>query len=143
MRLGNLMPRLSSGNVDLLLEFIRSGYRIIERESQELSRNAEVMVFLGSLTGVIQDGSLCRISRLGRADLNPVALNMNRLLDGVIATLKTQAGQVGVTFEIGELPPFRGDDDGHAELVQRNLVEAMIHADAVQLRQAHVLSELC
>lgn len=221
MRMGNLMPRLSSGNVDLLQEFIRSGYRINERESQELSRNAEVMVFLGSLTGVVQDGVLCRvwgvkrditkekqantlreallaslkektqemesllyvtshdlrtplvniqgfsqrmekacsdlvhilegepdqdclrekilaianeqmpvclnyittsinkmdmliaallrISRLGRSDLNPVKLDMNRLVAEVIRALKTQADQDGVVFHVAKLPRCLGD----------------------------------
>lgn len=221
LRMGDLMPRLSSGNVDLLQEFICSGYRIIERESRELSRDAQVMVFMGSLTGVVQDGSLCRIwgvkrditkekqadtlreallaslkekthemesllyvtshdlrtplvniqgfsqrvekacsdlihilegepgpdclrekilaiaseqlpvflyyittsinkmdmlitallriSRLGRSDLNPVILNMNKLVGEVIRVMKIQADEAGVVFHVAKLPRCRGD----------------------------------
>ena len=221
MRLGNLMPRLSSGNVDLLQEFILSGYRIIERESRELSRDAQVMVFMGSLTGVVRDGALCRIwgakrditkekqaetlqeallvslkektqemesllyvtshdlrtplvniqgfsqrmekacsdlihilegepdpdclqekilaiagkqipvflnyiatsinkmdrmitallriSRLGRSELNPVMLDMNKLINEVIAELTTQTDQAGVVIRVSKLPRCRGD----------------------------------
>ena len=52
---------------------------------------------------------LLNFSRSGRAALNIVDLNMNALIDELIASFEFQVKEMGVTIEIGELPQCRGD----------------------------------
>lgn len=56
---------------------------------------------------------LLRFSRLGKAELSPVLLDMGKLLQGVLKHLQSQINQRseqnGLTLEVGELPPCNGD----------------------------------
>lgn len=47
-------------NIELTREYVRSGFRIVERESNEVDLHGNPKVFLNSLTGIVQDGKLIR-----------------------------------------------------------------------------------
>ncbi len=60
-RIGDLLPRSLSENVEYLLAFIRSGYRLISTESHEIDRWGNARYFLSNLTGFVDNGSLLRV----------------------------------------------------------------------------------
>lgn len=52
---------------------------------------------------------LLRISRLGRAPLNPSLVDMNQLMQSILATMEHQIQEAGATIECSQLPPCWGD----------------------------------
>jgi two-component system cell cycle sensor histidine kinase/response regulator CckA len=60
-RLGEHLPRTDSQNVMHLRAFIRSGYRLLEAESQERDRTGTTRYFLANLLGIVEDGALRRV----------------------------------------------------------------------------------
>ncbi|MGH9361850.1 MAG: ATP-binding protein, partial [Thermoanaerobaculia bacterium] len=59
-RLGDLLPRSDPHNVDYLLAFIRSGYRLLRAESHEVDREGNRKFFVNNLVGVLEEGRLLR-----------------------------------------------------------------------------------
>ena len=60
-RLGDLLPRSDSHNVEYLRTFVRSGYRLSGAESHELDREGKPKYFLNNLIGVLENGRLMRV----------------------------------------------------------------------------------
>ena len=56
--LREVMPRENPVNLDLSRQFIRSGYRLVDAESRETSRDGRELVFLNNMVGVIEDDKL-------------------------------------------------------------------------------------
>jgi signal transduction histidine kinase len=54
-------------------------------------------------------GGMLRLSRLGQVTLRPERLDMNHLLDQVVATLAIQIQSAGAELNIGTLPACTGD----------------------------------
>jgi PAS domain S-box-containing protein len=59
-RLGDLLPSSIPENVQYLKDFVRSGYRLADTESQEVDRHGYTKYFLNSLTGIVENGFLMR-----------------------------------------------------------------------------------
>jgi PAS domain S-box-containing protein len=59
-RLGDLLPSSIPENVQYLKDFVRSGYRLADTESQEVDRHGDTKYFLNNLTGIVENGSLMR-----------------------------------------------------------------------------------
>ncbi len=59
-RLGDMLVPDDSGNLELMHEYIRSGFRILERESHEVDVHGNRKVFLNSMIGIVEDGKLVR-----------------------------------------------------------------------------------
>ena len=59
-RLGDLLPSSIPENVQYLKDFVRSGYRLADTESQEVDRHGDTKYFLNNLTGIVENGSLTR-----------------------------------------------------------------------------------
>src|ERR687896_526523 len=59
-RLGDLLPSSIPENVQYLKDFVRSGYRLADTESQEVDRHGDTKYFLNNLTGIVESGSLMR-----------------------------------------------------------------------------------
>ncbi|HKY54427.1 MAG TPA: PAS domain S-box protein, partial [Anaerolineales bacterium] len=53
-----VMPRENPVNQELSRQFIRSGYRLVDVESREVSRDGRELVFLNNMIGVIENGKL-------------------------------------------------------------------------------------
>jgi PAS domain S-box-containing protein len=47
-------------NIELTREYIRSGFRVLERESHEVDIHGNPKVFLNSMIGIVEDGKLVR-----------------------------------------------------------------------------------
>src|SRR5215212_3335044 len=60
-RLGNLLPPSIPENVEYLKDFVRSGYRLADAESQEVDRHGNTKYFLNNLTGIVENESLLRV----------------------------------------------------------------------------------
>jgi PAS domain S-box-containing protein len=60
VRLGTLMPADDQVNMELLRNFIRSGYRLVNAESHEVDRHGRRKYFLNNLVGVVEGGRLVR-----------------------------------------------------------------------------------
>ncbi len=53
-----VMPREQSLNRDMLRQFIRSGYRLVDTETREIGRDGRELVFLNNMIGIVEDGML-------------------------------------------------------------------------------------
>src|SRR5918997_1900576 len=60
-RLGDLLPSSIPENVQYLKDFVRSGYRLTDTESQEVDRHGDTKYLLNNLTGIVESGSLMRV----------------------------------------------------------------------------------
>src|SRR5918992_5671243 len=60
-RLGDLLPSSIPENVQYLKDFVRSGYRLTDTESQEVDRHGDTKYFLNNLTGIVENRSLMRV----------------------------------------------------------------------------------
>jgi PAS domain S-box-containing protein len=60
-RLEDLLPCSNSENVQYLKDFVCSGYRLTDAESQEVDRYGRTKYFLNDLTGIVENGSLLRV----------------------------------------------------------------------------------
>jgi two-component system, cell cycle sensor histidine kinase and response regulator CckA len=59
-RLADVLVAGDPRNIQLTRDFIRSGFRIRERESHEVDSQGNPKVFLNSMTGIVEDGKLVR-----------------------------------------------------------------------------------
>lgn len=59
-RLAALMSPVDPESVEFLRAFIRSGYRLIDSESQRIDKDGNDRYFLHNLSGIIEDGHLIR-----------------------------------------------------------------------------------
>ncbi len=57
-RMTDMVPPDDPKNIELTREFIRGGYRVLQRKSYELDAQGNPKVFLNSMTGVVVDGRL-------------------------------------------------------------------------------------
>lgn len=53
-----VMPRENPINLELSRQFIRSGYRLVDAESREVTQDGRELVFLNNMIGIIEDGKL-------------------------------------------------------------------------------------
>src|SRR5215216_6753094 len=60
-RLSDLLPSSIPENLQYLRAFIRSGYRLVDAESQEVGRHGNTRHFSNNLTGIVEDGSLVQV----------------------------------------------------------------------------------
>jgi PAS domain S-box-containing protein len=65
-------------NIELAREFIRSGFRLIERESHEVDRCGNPRVFLNSMIGTVESGKLVRVWGIQRDITEKVKLEESR-----------------------------------------------------------------
>src|ERR687893_503118 len=59
-RLADLLPSSIPENVQYRKDFVRSGYRLADTESQEVDRHGDTKYFLNNLTGIVESGFLMR-----------------------------------------------------------------------------------
>lgn len=60
-RLTELVVATDVRNIEFTRDFIRSGFRISDRESHEVDSQGNAKVFLNSMTGTVENGALVRI----------------------------------------------------------------------------------
>ena len=59
-RLGDMLVPDDPENLDVMREYVRSGFRILERESHEADQYGNRKKFLNSMIGIVKDGKLLR-----------------------------------------------------------------------------------
>lgn len=59
-RLGDMLVADDPGNLEVMRDFVRAGFRIVERCSHEVDRYGKVKIFRNSLSGIVEDGYLVR-----------------------------------------------------------------------------------
>ncbi|MGA8271903.1 MAG: PAS domain S-box protein [Candidatus Sulfotelmatobacter sp.] len=59
-RLTELLPPDDPRNIELTREYIRSGFRVLDRESHEIDIHGNPKVFLNSMIGIVENGMLVR-----------------------------------------------------------------------------------
>ena len=65
-------------NIELARDFIRSGFRLLERESHEVDRYGNPKVFLNSMIGTVENGMLVRVWGIQRDITEKVKLEESR-----------------------------------------------------------------
>ena len=79
-RLTEVLPPDDPHNIELTREYIRSGFRIIDRESHEIDIHGNPKVFLNSMIGVVENGMLLRTWGIQRDITEKVRLEEERKL---------------------------------------------------------------
>ena len=59
-RLTEILPPDDPHNIELTREYIRSGFRVLDRESHEIDIHGNPKVFLNSMIGIVENGMLVR-----------------------------------------------------------------------------------
>ncbi len=59
-RLGDMLVPDDPDNLEMMRDFVRGGFRIVERCSHELDRHGRIRIFRNSLSGIVEDGRLVR-----------------------------------------------------------------------------------
>ncbi len=59
-RLAEMLVPDDPGNLESMREFVRSGFRLLERPSREVDRDGNGRTFLDSMIGIVEDGDLVR-----------------------------------------------------------------------------------
>ena len=65
-------------NIEMAREFMRSGFRLLERESHEVDRYGNPRIFLNSMIGTVENGMLVRIWGIQRDITEKVRLEESR-----------------------------------------------------------------
>lgn len=103
-RLGQILPRLSRLNVDLLKAFIHAGYRLTEVESREMDQQGRIKFFQNSLLGIVEGGLLTRVWVVKRdiSDRKAFELEIRRLnrLYAVLSQVNQAIVRVGSRAEL-------------------------------------------
>ncbi len=79
-RLTEVLPPDDPHNIELTREYIRSGFRIIDRESHEIDIHGNPKVFLNNMIGVVENGMLVRTWGIQRDITEKVRLEEERKL---------------------------------------------------------------
>jgi PAS domain S-box-containing protein len=77
-RMSERMVPEDQRNIELAREFIRSGFRLLERESHEVDRYGNPKIFLNSMIGTLEDGKLVRVWGIQRDITEKVKLEESR-----------------------------------------------------------------
>ncbi|MGA7695096.1 MAG: sigma 54-interacting transcriptional regulator, partial [Candidatus Sulfotelmatobacter sp.] len=77
-RLIELLPPEDPHNIELTREYIRSGFRVLDRESHEVDIHGNPKVFLNSMIGVVENGMLVRTWGIQRDITEKVKLEESR-----------------------------------------------------------------
>ena len=59
-RLAEMLVPDDEGNLATMREFVRSGFRVLERPSREVDQHGNVKTFLNSMIGIVEGGTLVR-----------------------------------------------------------------------------------
>jgi PAS domain S-box-containing protein len=73
-----LLPPEDPHNLELTREYIRSGFRVLDRESHEVDIHGNPKVFLNSMIGVVENGMLVRTWGIQRDITEKVKLEESR-----------------------------------------------------------------
>jgi PAS domain S-box-containing protein len=77
-RMSERVPPEDPRNIEMAREFIRSGFRLLERETHEVDRYGNPKIFLNSMIGTVEDGKLMRIWGIQRDITEKVKLEESR-----------------------------------------------------------------
>jgi hypothetical protein len=55
-----MLPPEDPHNIELTRQYIRSGFRVLDRESHEVDIHGNPKVFLNSMIGIVENGMLVR-----------------------------------------------------------------------------------
>jgi PAS domain-containing protein len=59
-RLTELLPADDARNIEMTREYVRSGFRVIDRESHEVDVGGNPKIFRNSILGIVENGKLVR-----------------------------------------------------------------------------------
>jgi PAS domain S-box-containing protein len=77
-RSAELLPPEDPRNIELARQFVRSGFRLLERESHEVDRYGNPKVFVNSIIGTVENGMLVRAWGIQRDITEKVKLEESR-----------------------------------------------------------------
>jgi PAS domain S-box-containing protein len=77
-RLTEMLPPEDPHNIELTRQYIRSGFRVLERESHEIDIHGNPKAFLNSLIGIVENGMLVRTWGIQRDVTEKVKLEHSR-----------------------------------------------------------------
>jgi PAS domain S-box-containing protein len=77
-RLTEMLPPEDSHNIELTRDYVRSGFRVLDRESHEVDIHGNPKVFLNSMIGIVENGMLVRTWGIQRDVTEKVKLEESR-----------------------------------------------------------------
>jgi formate hydrogenlyase transcriptional activator len=150
-RLTEMLPPDDPRNIELTREYIRSGFRVLDRESHEVDIHGNPKIFLNSMIGIVENGMLVRTWGIQRDVTEKVKLEKARrkaeesLLQNVaqlqMVTTELQLAQEKLSEEKLYLEESIGTELGFGEIIGRSnaLKEVMDKVAKVAPSDATVL----
>ncbi|HXQ33107.1 MAG TPA: PAS domain S-box protein, partial [Anaerolineales bacterium] len=120
MPMRGIMPRENPVNLELSRKFIRSGYRLVDAESRETSKDGRELVFLNNMVGEIQDGKL-----KGEWGTNRDITERKRMEDERDQLLEREQAQ-RASAERAKIEAEQAWVEAERELAERKLAEAAL-----------------
>ena len=77
-RMTEMLPPDDPHNIELTRDYIRSGFRVLDRESHEMDASGNPKVFLNSLIGIVENGMLVRTWGIQRDVTEKVKLEQSQ-----------------------------------------------------------------
>jgi PAS domain S-box-containing protein len=96
MRLRDVMPLQEPVNYEHLLTYVRSGFRLVDSESQELDRNGKMRIFINNAIGIIENGKFVRGWGTQRDVTEQRELEKERLADAQRLRIAIEAANLGL-----------------------------------------------
>jgi PAS domain S-box-containing protein len=96
MRLRDVMPLQEPVNYEHLLTYVRSGFRLVDSESQEMDRNGKMHIFINNAIGIIEDEKFVRGWGTQRDVTEQRELEKERLADAQRLRIAIEAANLGL-----------------------------------------------
>jgi len=96
-RLTETVDPMDPRNIELTREYIRSGFRVVEKESHEVDAHGNPKIFLNSMIGIVEDGKLLRTWGIQRD------ITERRQADQALQKAQAELARVTRIATLGEL----------------------------------------
>lgn len=127
-RITNFFPKSIPANIEFLRAFVRSGYRLIDRELCEFDRQGNLRYFLNNLIGIVENGFLVRVWGI-QHDIT----ERKRAEEALLRAKLAEAANLELTKEISQRKRIEQALFQEKELAQvtlHSIGEAVITTDA-------------
>jgi PAS domain S-box-containing protein len=140
MRLTDTLDAENPANIELTRDYIRSGYRVVDRESHEVDAQGNPKVFLNSMIGIVENGVLLRTWGIQRDVTARWQAEKARTL--VEQALRESEQRFRLAAQAGKM--FAYDWDAATDVIMRSPEAAQILGidEAANLTGAEILTKV-
>lgn len=106
----------------------------------EIPKNLQYIKVSGAKMDSLING-LLRVSRIGRAALNPVDIDMNELIQNIVLSINFQLEQIGASVTVGKIPSCSGEPEQICQVFSNLIDNAIKYRDVKKTLQLSISGE--